>query len=220
MVLMHGDCLTELAQVDHESIDACVTDPPYGIGFAGNRWDRFQVDEFERFTTDWGQEVLRVLRPGGYVLAFGADTTIARVAYSLETVGFIPLGLFLWAYGTGVPKSKHDLKPAYEPAFIGRKPPFVEEPWTRAAAKYFYCEKPSLDELEAGCDDLPARQKTTFGVGKILRRNPHPTVKARQVDAIAGPPRLPRGRNGTGRVHGQRYHRHGVRLRGPGVYGD
>ena len=63
MVLTHGDCCTELARLDAESVDACVTDPPYGIGFAGHRWDRFPVDAFDRFTTDWGEQVLRVLRP-------------------------------------------------------------------------------------------------------------------------------------------------------------
>ena len=174
MVLTHGDCLTELVQLKEDSIDACVTDPPYGIGFAGHRWDRFGPQEFARFTLNWGEQVRRVLRPGGYVVAFGGNPLFLVVQGTLREVGLTPLGIFLWSYRTGVPKTKLDLKPAFEPAVIARKPPFVDDPWP---TNVFSCEKPNLDELEAGCADLPLRLKTTFGVAKTPRHNPHPTVK-------------------------------------------
>ena len=172
--LLTGDCLDVLATLEPESIDACVTDPPYGIGFLGREWDTFapatvaqhrtymdtnalthpnpnmagrghwcggaavhydrSADANRRFhawTHAWASAVLRVLKPGGYLLVCMSPRTAHRVVMGVEDAGFEIRDQLLWLHGKGVPKSMWldadktigtALKPTYEPILLARTP--------------------------------------------------------------------------------------------------
>lgn len=94
-----GDCLDVLRTLDDASIDAVVTDPPYGLSFMGKAWD-YDVPS----VAVW-QEVLRVLKPGGYLLSFAGTRTQHRMACAIEDAGFEIRDMIAWVYGSGFPKS-------------------------------------------------------------------------------------------------------------------
>jgi site-specific DNA-methyltransferase (adenine-specific) len=97
--LHHGDCLEILRGMPDASVDAVVTDPPYGLSFMGKRWD-YDVPAAEVWT-----ECLRVLKPGGHLLAFAGTRTQHRMAVRIEDAGFEIRDMIAWVYGSGFPKS-------------------------------------------------------------------------------------------------------------------
>jgi site-specific DNA-methyltransferase (adenine-specific) len=175
--VLHGDALELLPTLATASVDAVVTDPPYGLEFMGREWDApwkteargasattvtaADVGGFQdgaggnafsrsRIRTDtrrhggdmlaanvgyqswcelWAAECLRVLKPGGYLLAFGGTRTHHRLACAIEDAGFEIRDSIAWLYGSGFPKSLNlgdgrgtALKPAHEPIVVARKP--------------------------------------------------------------------------------------------------
>ena len=99
-VTLHlGDCLDVLRQMPEASVDAVVTDPPYGLSFMGKRWD-YDVPSVEVWA-----ECLRVLKPGGHLLAVAGTRTQHRTAVRIEDAGFEIRDLIAWVYGSGFPKS-------------------------------------------------------------------------------------------------------------------
>lgn len=153
--ILHGDCLAEMEWMANESVDSIVTDPPYDLtskkrggsgvasvdltspygrsrigtgngagGFMGMHWDSTGI-AFDPAT--W-KECLRVLKPGGHVLAFGGTRTYHRMACAIEDAGFEIRDQIGWTYGSGFPKSHNGpwggtaLKPAWEPIVMARKP--------------------------------------------------------------------------------------------------
>jgi len=86
--ILQGDCLEVMKDFPNNSIDAVVTDPPYGLAFMSKKWDKFSPREFQEFSEKWGKEALRVLKPGGYLLAFSGTRTYHRMVVGLEDVGF------------------------------------------------------------------------------------------------------------------------------------
>jgi site-specific DNA-methyltransferase (adenine-specific) len=88
-----------MATLDANSIDAIVTDPPYGLAFMGKRWD-YDVPSVEIWA-----ECLRVLKPGGHLLAFAGTRTQHRMAVRIEDAGFEIRDMIAWVYGSGFPKS-------------------------------------------------------------------------------------------------------------------
>lgn len=161
--ILEGDALSKLANIEGESVDSIVTDPPYGLadipgtlieevmrewvsgndaylpegsGFLGNEWDRFVPPP-----KLW-KECLRVLKPGGHILAFAGSRTHDLMSMSIRLAGFEIRDNITWHYGTGMPKGmnigvkleKRDgdsqgwdgwnttLKPASEPIVMARKP--------------------------------------------------------------------------------------------------
>src|SRR3982751_2929710 len=102
--------------------DAVITDPPYGLDFMGNGWDKFTPEAFQQFSEAWASEALRVLKPGGWLLAFGGTRTAHRLACGIEDAGFEMRDTITWLYGSGFPKGKNVLKPASEPIIVARKP--------------------------------------------------------------------------------------------------
>jgi site-specific DNA-methyltransferase (adenine-specific) len=96
-----GDCRKWLGLLDGSSIDAVVTDPPYELGFMGKKWDSTGI-AYQQMV--W-EEVLRVLKPGGHLLAFGGTRTYHRLACAIEDVGFEIRDSIHWIYGSGFPKS-------------------------------------------------------------------------------------------------------------------
>lgn len=154
--IIHGDCLDVLPSFGAASIDSCVTDPPYHLqsivkrfaksgrtestrttsgphqrtanGFMGKQWDGGDIS----FRVETWAEVLRVLKPGGHLVAFGGTRTFHRIAVAIEDAGFEIRDTLMWVYGTGFPKSHNQaeqwegwgtaLKPAWEPIILARKP--------------------------------------------------------------------------------------------------
>lgn len=94
-----GDCLDTLKTLPDNSVDSIVTDPPYGLSFMGKKWD-YDVPSVEIWT-----ECLRVLKPGGHLLAFAGTRTQHRMAVRIEDAGFEIRDMIAWVYGTGFPKS-------------------------------------------------------------------------------------------------------------------
>ncbi len=118
-----GDSLELLKDLPSNSVDAIPTDPPYGLHMMGRDWDKALPDP-----RIWA-ECLRVLKPGGYLPAFGAPRLYHRLACQIEDVGFELRDCLQWLYGSGFPKGGNlpggcgtALKPAYEPIAMFRKP--------------------------------------------------------------------------------------------------
>lgn len=114
VTLHHGDCLDVLRELPDNSVDAVITDPPYGIAFMGKAWDqpgefgsqrKNGTLNFQRWCTAWASECLRILKPGGHVLAFGGSRTWHRLASGIEDAGFELRDSIAWLYGSGFPKS-------------------------------------------------------------------------------------------------------------------
>jgi DNA modification methylase len=114
--VIHGDCLEVMPTLDAESIDAVITDPPYGLSFMGKHWDHGIPG------VDFWTEALRVAKPGAHLLAFGGTRTFHRLTVAIEDAGFEIQDCLSWLYGSGFPKHKSKLKPAWEPIILARKP--------------------------------------------------------------------------------------------------
>jgi site-specific DNA-methyltransferase (adenine-specific) len=112
--------------MEANSIDAIVTDPPYGLSFMGKNWDCGVPGK-----AFW-QEALRVAKPGAHLLAFGGTRTFHRLTCAIEDAGWEIRDCIMWVYSSGFPKSHNlkgqwngwgtALKPAWEPVIMARKP--------------------------------------------------------------------------------------------------
>jgi site-specific DNA-methyltransferase (adenine-specific) len=101
VTLYHGKSENLLPTLAASSVDAVVTDPPYELGFMGRAWDATGI----AYSVDLWREVLRVLRPGGHLLAFGGTRTVHRMTCAIEDAGFEIRDGIDWLYGSGFPKS-------------------------------------------------------------------------------------------------------------------
>ena len=97
----HGSNLDILPTLPDNSVDSIVTDPPYELGFMGKKWDNSGI----AYSVELWQECLRVLKPGGHLLAFGGSRTWHRLAVAIEDAGFEMRDSIAWLYGSGFPKS-------------------------------------------------------------------------------------------------------------------
>jgi DNA modification methylase len=134
VTIIHGDCIEAMRELADDSIDAIVCDPPYGLEFMGKEWDgadgfrrslnpadvgrdnafgrasrtspEYRAGHlFQEWSTLWCVEALRVLKPGGHLLAFGGTRTWHRLAVAVEDAGFEIRDSIAWLYGSGFPKS-------------------------------------------------------------------------------------------------------------------
>jgi DNA modification methylase len=140
VVILAGDCIEQMRELDEASVDAIVCDPPDLLGFMGKEWDvagarpggitdKVRARQQERYGTKraasakaaapapgeaqamqewhhaWATEALRVLKPGGHLLAFGGTRTYHRLACAIEDAGFEIRDSLIWIYGSGFPKS-------------------------------------------------------------------------------------------------------------------
>lgn len=167
VILHSGDCREVLASLPEASVDSIVTDPPYGIGFMGKKWDtpgalverkaatentwdhvggnhnpsnsadqvRTRLSEgrkYQAWCEEWARAALRVLKPGGHIVAFSGTRTYHRMVTAIEDAGFEVRDQIGWTFAAGFPKShnldgEHEgwgtaLKPAWEPVCLARKP--------------------------------------------------------------------------------------------------
>ncbi len=144
----HADCLQALPKLQQGSVDAVITDPPYGIAVNGMEWDRparldptavpgkrrRRVTEnpnqrFQEFSREWSQACLHTLKPGGHLAAFAAPRTAHRLTCGLEEAGFEIRDVLMWLQGQGYPATRvlpnglgTGLKPAWEPIVLARRP--------------------------------------------------------------------------------------------------
>lgn len=96
-----GNNLDILPTLESNSVDSIVTDPPYELGFMGKKWDSSGI----AYNVELWRECLRVLKPGGHMLAFGGTRTWHRIAVAIEDAGFEVRDSIAWMYGSGFPKS-------------------------------------------------------------------------------------------------------------------
>lgn len=174
--LHHGDCLAVLRTLSDCSVDSIVTDPPYGLSFMGKKWD------YDVPSIDVWAECLRVLKPGGHLLAFAGTRTQHRMAVRIEDAGFEIRDMIAWVYGSGFPKSRNlygdwegwgtALKPAMEPITVARKPLIgtvaanVLEHGT-GALNINACRVPTDGEqLRAGSGGIPCRHDENVPRGR------------------------------------------------------
>lgn len=101
-MILNLDCRVGLAMLPDNSVDAILTDPPYELGFMGNAWDKSGI----AFDLSLWAEALRVLKPGGHMLAFSGSRTYHRMTCAIEDVGFEVRDSIMWVYGSGFPKSR------------------------------------------------------------------------------------------------------------------
>ena len=151
-----GDVLDQLALMPDESVDAVITDPPYGLGFMGKQWDTGAVP----FSPETWAAVLRVAKPGTHLLAFGGTRTFHRLTWAIENAGWEIRDCLSWLYGQGFPKSL-DVSKAIDKAMGAKRqkvripadrvcnPKSIngghgidggDRPWMREAAKRGYHE--------------------------------------------------------------------------------
>lgn len=150
-MIINSDCLEAMKNMENESIDSIVTDPPYGIHFMGKTWDKYakgsilcgrkvkgscsnseaheagryddrRNDEFQEFIYEFGKEALRIAKPGAHLLMFGSPRRYHRQVCGLEDADWEIHDCLMWLYASGFPKGKSCLKPAYEPIILARKP--------------------------------------------------------------------------------------------------
>lgn len=108
-IIHNGDCVEVMRTLPDCSVDAVVCDPPYELGFMGKSWDASGI----AYQVSTWAEAFRVLKPGGYLLAFGGSRTYHRMACAVEDAGFEIRDQIMWLYGSGFPKS-HDVSKAID----------------------------------------------------------------------------------------------------------
>ena len=99
MEVTHGDCLDVMRGMEPESVDAVVTDPPYGLEFMGKEWDHGIPG------APFWEAAIRVAKPGAHLLAFGGTRTHHRLMCAIEDAGWEIRDCLMWVYGSGFPKS-------------------------------------------------------------------------------------------------------------------
>jgi DNA modification methylase len=100
LTLYRGDSKVVLPAFPENTFHSIVTDPPYSLNFMNKKWDNTGIAN----DVDFWKECLRVLKPGGYLLAFGGTRTFHRMACAVEDAGFDIVDTITWHTGQGFPK--------------------------------------------------------------------------------------------------------------------
>ena len=117
MKLINADCIEAMKAMPDNSVDSIVTDPPYELGFMGKSWDASGI----AFNVEVWREALRVIKPGGHLIAFSGSRTYHRMAVAIEDAGFQIRDQIMWVYGSGFPKSHNISKGIDKAAGAERK---------------------------------------------------------------------------------------------------
>jgi site-specific DNA-methyltransferase (adenine-specific) len=206
VTLLLGDCLTSLHKIPSDSVDSIVTDPPYGLNFMEKKWD-YDIPSVEIWS-----ECLRMLKPGGHMLASCGTRTQHRMVVNIENAGFEIRDVITHLYGQGFPKS-HDISKAIDKAAgadretIGVKPktaPATEEAkqWSgwgsalKPACEFWtLCRKPLSEStiaknvlkhgtggLNIDATRIEGKPRTTHAAGNIQGTVPQPMDWGNELD--------------------------------------
>lgn len=178
--LFCGDCRSVLPILDACSVDSIVCDPPYELGFMGKGWDRSGI----AYDVEVWRECLRVMKPGGYLLAFGGSRTYHRLACAIEDAGFEIRDQIQWLYGSGFPKSL-DVSKAIDAA-AGAEREVVRLRTDGVATSGISTKRDSKNEgiwVKEFTETLPATDtaKQWSGWGTALKPAHEPIVLARKL---------------------------------------
>jgi site-specific DNA-methyltransferase (adenine-specific) len=176
--LHHGDNRAVLKTMPDNSVDSIVCDPPYELGFMGKRWDASGI---AYDTTLWA-ECLRVLKPGGHLIAFGGTRTYHRMTVAIEDAGFEIRDSVIWMYGSGFPKSLDvskaiDKQAGAEREVVGRgKKDGGASNGRKSTSVGYVCE---TNEYDITAPATPEAQQW-HGYGTALKPAHEPAVLARK----------------------------------------
>lgn len=204
--IYQGDSFEVLDTLEEKSIDAIVTDPPYGLtsitkrfgkensspaqegkdgsfarlskGFMGKTWDGTGIE----YNVEFWEKCFKVLKPGGYLLAFGGTRTFHRIACAIEEAGFEIRDTLMWLYGSGFPKSQNvgfavDKKLGQESIVIGRKKGTGNPGKNNNGACVGFTSK---NQYEDGTYDIKIAQNEYAGYGTCLKPAYEPIIMARK----------------------------------------
>jgi site-specific DNA-methyltransferase (adenine-specific) len=176
MEIQVGDCRALMPRLEASSVDAIVTDPPYGLAFMGKEWDHGVPG------VPFWVEALRVLKPGGHLVAFGGTRTYHRLACAIEDAGLEVRDCLMWLYGSGFPKSLDVSKAIDKAAGAERK---RTKPASAAAA--YHANAGNLrpwmsdpDHTVAGPEAVTEAASRWQGWGTALKPAWEPIVLARR----------------------------------------
>lgn len=171
--ILRGDCRQMMATLPDCSIDAIVTDPPYELGFMGKAWDASGIAYDLRV---W-REALRVLKPGGHLLAFSGSRTYHRMAVAIEDAGFEIRDQIMWLYGSGFPKSHDAAKAIDREAGLLAPEGASMLPGGASGMSLYHTIKPSEYQRP---DPVSDAAKQWLGWGTALKPAHEPIVMARK----------------------------------------
>ena len=201
--LIRGDCVEVMREMPDESVDAIVTDPPYGLspdgkartwddvedgrrggGFMGKAWDAAVPG------VTWARECLRVLSPGGHLVAFGGTRTVHRLTCAIEDAEFEIRDMGLWLYWSGFPKSLDVSKAIDAAAGATREVVGPDPEAARRNRKTPQFGGPSMNTYDPGYDGPLGRMAITApatpeaaawsGFGTALKPAHEPWILARK----------------------------------------
>lgn len=177
ITLHQGDCRDIMREYPDQHFGAVITDPPYGISFAGEKWDTATPKGFQAWAQSWGEEALRVIKPGGYLLAFSAPRTYHRLTCGLEDAGFEIRDAMAWIRADGKPAGM-DLSAAFDrdAGVLDQREGRVIERWDMSNA----ATKMSDYKTNATGKPVTAEAKTWEGWGIGLKPAWEPIVVARR----------------------------------------
>jgi site-specific DNA-methyltransferase (adenine-specific) len=193
---------------DNVQVDSIVTDPPYGIHFMGKNWDSFNMRKrggrgeigagmrmttheeninFQNWCNEWASLCLKLLKPGGYILAFSSARTYHHLACGVESAGFQVRDQIMWLYGSGFPKSLNigkaiDKKAGAKRKVVGqRKHPTLKDITriNRQTSTQHHASNPIADEWDLTEPATP-EAKQWEGWGTALKPAHEPIVMARK----------------------------------------
>lgn len=217
--LINGDMLEELGKMKEKSIDCIITDPPYELNFMNKGWDNAGIS----FQKETWEKCLRVLKPGGYLLAFGGSRTFHRIACAIEDVGFEIRDTIMWIYGSGFPKSMNigleiDKR-------NGVESPVIDKGKSGVSSRAYQSEETTT----AGEYDVREAQNKWKGWGTCLKPSFEPIIIARKpfkgslVDNVikygVGGINIDECRVETDELKGKVYNNSGDNLSWGGTYG-
>lgn len=106
VTLLHGAVEDALALIPANSAHACITDPPYNLSMGGGTegWDA--IPNFAAWCELWGRELLRISKPGGWLVAFGSGKTWHDLATGMDKAGWDIMDSIIWHYPSGFMRGK------------------------------------------------------------------------------------------------------------------
>ena len=165
MIDLHfGDCFDVLRAMPENSVDALVTDPPYGWSFMSKQFDTFDGNQkFQEWTEAWAREVYRVLKPGAHALIFCGPRTYHRMASGVEDAGFEIRDQLQWIFGSGFPKSL-DISKAIDKAAGAERKKYLK-PIAYPDSDCWGIPNNNSDGSQVGTSFNPKAEKVNAGAG-------------------------------------------------------